>query len=408
MSDGTTLGEPRRLIVLGCTGSIGSNVTEVVRHLHATSDFRFEIVGLAAGANATALREQALDFGVRHVALADESRAGSLGGLENAYVGPDSARQLIDAVARAGDLVVGAMVGSAGVPATLAAIDRGCDIALANKETLVAAGSLVMPAARRCGVQILPIDSEHSAIFQCLAEGRSIDEVRRLVITASGGPFRQWSGQRMEQATVEQALQHPTWSMGTKVTIDSATLMNKALEIIEAHWLFGLPADRIEAIVHRQSIVHSFVEFVDRSILAQLGPPDMRAPIQYALTWPHRASGCSEPMDWTALRGLDFEPVDHERFASVRLARRVIESGGTCGATFNAANEAAVGAFVARRIGFGRIQELVGEALDAIPPVPVHTMDDVIAADHEAREYVHRRLGRRGAVAAGGGLAGSG
>src|SRR5688500_5041748 len=254
----------RRLIVLGSTGSIGVNTLAVLEHLSRTGAHQFQIVGLAAGASSEALRDQAMKFGVRHAAIADVAQTEPLRGIDAVYAGPDAALQLIEAVAQPGDLVVGAMVGSAGVPAILAAIDRGCDIALANKETLVAAGALVVPRARERGVTLIPIDSEHSAIFQCLdgPNGRSIDSVRRIVITASGGPFRTWSRQRIENASVEQALNHPTWSMGPKVTIDSASLMNKALEIIEAHWLFGLPADKIEIIIHPQSIIHSFVEFV--------------------------------------------------------------------------------------------------------------------------------------------------
>ena len=280
------------------------------------------------------------------------------------------------------------MVGSAGVPPTIAAIERGCDIALANKETLVAAGELVMPLVRKHGVNMLPVDSEHSAIFQCLLAGRSIDEVKRLVITASGGPFRTWTKQQIRDAGVADALNHPTWNMGPKVTIDSASLMNKAAEVIEAHWLFDMPASRIEAIVHPQSLIHSFVEFIDGSVIAQMGPPDMKTPIQYALTWPHRASGCSDVMDWASLSRMDFEPVDHDRFGALRLAYRVIETGGTSGAIFNAANEAAVAAFLDGRIGFGQITDLVRDALDAIQPMPAASMDDVMQADAAAREFV--------------------
>jgi 1-deoxy-D-xylulose-5-phosphate reductoisomerase len=394
MSDQPPPSVARRLILLGCTGSIGTNVVEVVEHLHRVSHFRFDVVGLAAGRNAAAMRRQAEQLGVEHVAIADERCAGELAGIGNVHAGDGAALEMLESIARPGDLVVGAMVGSAGVPVTLAALQRGCDVALANKETLVAAGALVMPLARRGDVRLLPIDSEHSAIFQCLLAGRSVDEVKRLIITASGGPFRTWPRERLEQATVEEALNHPTWEMGRKITIDSATMMNKALEIIEAHWLFGLPADKIAAIVHPGSVVHSFVEFVDGSTLAQLGPPDMRTPIQYALTWPHRAPGCSRTMDWDELRTLRFEPVDHERFPAVRLADRVIRDGGTAGAVFNAANEVAVDAFLEGRIGFGRILELVGAALDEIRPTPVSRLEDVTAADALAREHVRAAAGR--------------
>ena len=383
----------RRLIVLGSTGSIGTSALTVVEHLRRENLYDFEVVALAAGGNGERLARQARQLGVDRVAIADPAQAPGLSGIDHVHAGPDAALELVEAVARPGDLLLGAMVGAAGVPATLAAIDRGCDIALANKETLVAAGGLVMPKVKASGVNLLPIDSEHSAIFQCLLAGRSIDEVKRLVITASGGPFRTWPGPKLYHATVEEALNHPTWSMGPKITIDSAALMNKALEVIEAHWLFGLPRDRIDVIVHPQSIVHSFVEFVDGSVIAQLGPPDMKTPIQYALTWPTRTAGCSATMDWSSLKRMDFEPVDHERFPALRLAYEVIEKGGSAGAILNAANEAAVAAFLDRRIPFGRISDLVREALGAFEVTPLHTIDDVRAADRAARRYVEGRLG---------------
>ncbi|MHC4080425.1 MAG: 1-deoxy-D-xylulose-5-phosphate reductoisomerase [Planctomycetota bacterium] len=384
--------DSRRLILLGSTGSIGTNALKVVEHLHAAGLKRFEVVGLATGANAVTLAEQAEHFDVEHVALADDTGASELSGRvsrpRHLYTGPDAALDLVEAVARPGDLVLGAMVGSAGLPATLAAIERECDIALANKETLVAAGALVMPLVKRRGVKLLPVDSEHSAIFQCLAAGRSADEIKRLVLTASGGPFRTWPADRLYAATVEETLNHPTWNMGPKVTVDSASLMNKALEVIEAHWLFGVSTDRIHVVVHPQSIVHSFVEFVDGSVVAQLSPPDMKSPIQYALTWPDRAAGCSSQMDWHNALQLGFEPVDHQRFPALGLAYRVIENGGSAGAVFNAANEAAVTAYLDRRIPFGRISQLVGGALDAIEPSPIKSLDDVRRADDAARQQV--------------------
>jgi 1-deoxy-D-xylulose-5-phosphate reductoisomerase len=385
--------EERRIIVLGSTGSIGCNVLQVIEHLHQVTPWRFSVAGLAAGRNAKRLSEQARRFRVEAVAVAEERVDPALRGHPRVFAGVGSALALVDAVARPGDLVVGAMVGAAGIPATLKAIERGCDVALANKETLVAAGSLIMPAVRQRGVRLLPIDSEHSAIFQCLLAGRTIDEVRRLVITASGGPFRTWAAPRLARATVEEALAHPTWSMGPKITIDSATLMNKALEVIEAHWLFGLSPERIDTIIHPQSIVHSFVEFIDGSVVAQLGPPDMRTPIQYALTWPHRADGCARAMDWRALRQLDFEPVDHDRFGALGLAYRVIRTGGTSGAVLNAANEALVGAFLEGRVGLAAIWQEAEEALEAIGAGPVRDIDDVLAADAEARRFVEERLG---------------
>ncbi|MHC5026415.1 MAG: 1-deoxy-D-xylulose-5-phosphate reductoisomerase [Planctomycetota bacterium] len=381
----------RRVILLGCTGSIGRAVLEVIAHLHEMNvGPRFEVVGLAAGSNAASLAEQARTLGVDHVALADPAGRAELRDVRHVACGPGAALELVESVVRPGDLLVGAMVGAAGVPATLAAIERGADIALANKETLVAAGGLVMPAVARTGVTLLPIDSEHSAIFQCLLAGRSIDEVERLVITASGGPFRTWTREATAAATIEEALAHPTWEMGRKITIDSATLMNKALEVIEAHWLFDLPAERIEAIVHPQSIVHSFVEFVDGSTVAQLGPPDMRTPIQYALTSPHRHAGCSRTMDWANLRSLEFEPVDHDRFGALGLARQVIEQGGTAGAIFNAANEVAVAAFLDGRMAFGGITDLVATVMERLGVSRVDTMEDVLAADRAARDEATR------------------
>ncbi|MDZ4753762.1 MAG: 1-deoxy-D-xylulose-5-phosphate reductoisomerase, partial [Phycisphaerae bacterium] len=347
-------------------------------------------VGIAGNANAALLATQALEFDVQYIAVADATAA--LPHDRTVHRGPDAALTLIDRCAQPGDIVMGAMVGAAGIPATLAAIERGCDIALANKETLVAAGSIVMAAVARRGVQLLPVDSEHNAIAQCLRAGRTVQEVRQLVITASGGPFRSWSRERVRNATVDDALNHPTWSMGPKVTIDCASMMNKALEIIEARWLFDLPAEKITAVIHPQSIVHSFVEYVDGSVIAQLSPPDMKTPIQYALTWPERRDGCSARMDWATFTKLEFEPVDHERFPAIRLAGRVVREGGTRGAVFNAANEVAVAAFLRHEIAFPRITELVAEALEALPRRDVATLHDVLDADGEARAWTAARL----------------
>jgi len=382
---------PRRLILLGSTGSIGTNALAVVEHLHERKLMRFDVVGLAAATRSAVVAEQAKRFGVEHVAVADGEAAATLTGVPHVYAGADAALQLIEAVARPGDLVLGAIVGSAGLPATIAAIEKGCDIALANKETLVAAGVLVMPLVRKRGVHLLPVDSEHSAIFQCLQAGRS-SEVKRLVLTASGGPFRTWPADRVEHATVEETLDHPTWSMGPKVTVDSASLMNKALEVIEAHWLFDIPARQISVVVHPQSIVHSFVEFVDGSVVAQLSPPDMKSPIQYALSWPDRLDGCAATMDWQTFGSLDFEPVDHDRFPALGMAWRVIETGGTSGAIFNAANEVAVTAFLDRRISFGMITQLVERTMDAVDVVPVTDLADIQRADTAARAEVGRLL----------------
>jgi 1-deoxy-D-xylulose-5-phosphate reductoisomerase len=383
---------PRRLILLGSTGSIGTSTVEVLGHLRRSGGPAFEVIGLAAGSNAELMAAQARELGVRELALADEAAADRLPRVGTVRTGPDAAVRLVEDLARPGDLVVAAMVGFAGLDSVMAAIARGCHIGLANKETLVAAGELVTRAARERGVALLPIDSEHSALAQCIRSGR-VEEIDRVVITASGGPFRTWTAERTASATVAEALNHPTWRMGRKITIDSATLMNKALEIIEAHWLFGLPADRIEAIVHPQSIVHGLAEFRDGSVMAQLSPPDMKLPIQMALTWPDRAPGIAKRLDWTSLRSLEFHAVDHDRFPAVQLAHEVIRQGGTAGATFNAANEVAVHAFLDGRIPFGRIGTLVREAMAALPSRPLVDLRDAASADAEARRLVEARLG---------------
>ena len=384
----------RRLMLLGSTGSIGVNTLRVVENLGND----FDVVGLAAGRNAQLLGEQATRFNASHVALAVGEHAGALRGELNGtrlHLGADAAREMVEAADA--DVLVAAVVGAAGLPATLAAIRKGMMIALANKETLVAAGELVNPLMRQHGTTLVPVDSEHSAIFQCLQTADGAEQrktVKRIVLTASGGPFRKATRKQIERATVAEALNHPTWDMGPKITIDSATMMNKALEIIEAHWLFDLAADEIDVIIHPQSVVHSFVEFTDHSVLAQLGPPDMKTPIQYALTYPGRSPGCSDPMDWAALSSLEFEPPDHERFPSLGLAYRVIETGGTSGAVMNAANEAAVEAFLGERIRFGGIVPLVAEAMDTIEPRPVTDLDTVLEADRAARAFVRDRIDR--------------
>lgn len=398
--------QPRRLIVLGSTGSIGVNTLQVVEHLNATEAENIAVVGLAAGRKVEAVIEQARKFNVPAVAIADADAADALRSAlpgVTVFAGEDAAEQLVKATA-ATDLTA-AVVGSAGLPATIVGIRKGMRVGLANKETLVAAGALVTPLVRQHGARLIPVDSEHSAIFQCLdgqagnSGGQANRAVKRIVLTASGGPFRRASKDEIRNATVAQALKHPTWNMGPKITIDSATMMNKALEIVEAHWLFGLPGDSIDVIVHPQSCVHSFVEFADNSVLAQLGPPDMKTPIQYALTYPDRPDGCSEAMDWTKLRQLDFESPDHDRFPSLRLAYDVIDAGGTAGAIFNAANEAAVAGFLAERIRFGQIVELVAEALSAVATEPATSLDVIYEADRKARQFVtdtiQKRVGRQ-------------
>lgn len=403
--------DARRVIILGSTGSIGRQTLDVIEslnreHANGRCPRAFRVVGLAAGSNASLLFQQAAAFGVRDVALADGDGATTPPGLR-VHRGRDAGEALVRSVEA--DVVLGAMVGAAGLPATLAAVELGRDVALANKETLVAAGELVVPAARRTGARLLPVDSEHSAVWQCLpaplcppcAAG---PEIRRVILTASGGPFRTWSLHDMQRATPEQALAHPTWTMGAKVTIDSASMTNKALEIIEAHWLFGLDAPRIDVLVHPQSIVHSFVEYVDGSTLAQLGAPDMRTPIQFALTWPDRPPGCSPAIDWTKLPKLDFEKPDLEKFPALRLAYEVIELGGVAGAVMNAANERAVQAFLDRRIAFGAITDLTERAVRSLvgsrPQGRLSGLGQALEADDEARGWVDAALDEVGAVGA--------
>lgn len=394
-----------RIIILGSTGSIGTQTLETISHLNALatraeSPVSFRVVGLAAGKNVRLLEEQAAKFPEARLAAAcDQAAAGSLarrssGGL---LLGAESAARLVREVEC--DMVVGAMVGAAGLPAMLDAISLGRDIALANKETLVAAGELVIPAARASGSRLLPVDSEHAGVWQCLPGFERCcppslcgPEVARVVLTASGGPFRTWSKHDIDQATPAQALKHPTWQMGSKVTIDSASLTNKALELIEAHWLFGLEPERLGVIVHPQSIVHALVEMADGNVIAQLAPPDMRTPIQIALTYPDRPTGISRKLDWASLSRLDFESPDTVRFPALTSAFDVMRLGGTAGAVFNGANEDAVDAFLAGQIPFGRISALSAGALRAIGASRVRSLDDVYAADTQARDFVRAAL----------------
>ncbi|MSR18414.1 MAG: 1-deoxy-D-xylulose-5-phosphate reductoisomerase [Phycisphaerales bacterium] len=378
----------RRVIVLGSTGSIGVSTLQVIEHLNREGEEQFQVVGLAAYSSQALISQQSARWGNCPTAITSPTSPV----LPGSFTGPQSALQLIDAIARPGDIVVGAMVGASGIAPTLAAIERGCHIALANKETLVAAGSIVTQAARRMDVNLLPIDSEHSAVHQCLRSSDCEQEILRVVLTASGGPFRQATLTEMEQATPAQALRHPTWKMGRKVSIDSATMMNKTLEIIEAHWLFGLAAEQIDAVLHPQSIVHSFVEFVDGSTIAQLSPPDMKLPIQYALTWPKRVLGCAKRLEWSQLGQLEFSAIDPERFPAVSLAHQVIRAGGTAGAILNAANETAVEAFLCGRITFPMVARIAAEALGTVKSGPASSLEAVLAADAEARSYAARQI----------------
>ncbi|MFM9995137.1 MAG: 1-deoxy-D-xylulose-5-phosphate reductoisomerase [Phycisphaerales bacterium] len=400
-------GGVRRVIVLGSTGSVGVQTLDVIAHLNALHGrgvfaVRHEVVGLAIGRNAALLAEQRRHWPGATAAVAEREAAAS-----GALSGADAAERLVREVDA--DVVVAAMAGSAGLPATLAAVELGRDVALANKEPLVAAGAIIVPTARRTRSRLLPMDSEHAALWQCLGEGTgdrgqgagekviappmmASGSVARAWITASGGALRGVAREEAYHATPERALRHPTWSMGPKVTIDSATLMNKALEVIEAHWLFGLEPSRIGVLIHPQSIVHAIVEFRDGSSLAHLAAPDMKGPIQNALAFPWRVEGACRPMDWSALASLEFTKPSGDQAAAVDLAYRALEYGGAAGAVLNAANEAAVEAFLARRIPLGRIVELVGSALDGAMAEtgagPLRSLDDVNAASAAARRRV--------------------
>jgi 1-deoxy-D-xylulose-5-phosphate reductoisomerase len=354
----------RRIALLGATGSIGRQALEVI-----SASPELSVCALASGSQP--LDDLAAEYGVEHV-----------------QVGGDVTEVL---EAAEPDLVLNAVVGFAGVGATLWTLERGVTLALANKESLVAAGDLALAAWRRGGGLLLPVDSEHSALFQCL-DGHAPQTVESVVLTASGGPFRNRSADELESVTVEEALAHPTWSMGPKITIDSATLANKGLELIEAHYLFGLPYERIEVVVHPTSVVHALVRFRDGAALAHLGYPDMRVPISFALTHPERRATPVSTLDFSAGLRLEFEPPDPERFPLLALARVAGERGGTSPCVFNAANEVAVAAFLDGRIRFTEIARLVEETLDAVDGAPVRDLDELVVVDQEARRLTERRL----------------
>ena len=378
----------RRVAVLGCTGSIGTSALEVIAALPE----RLQVVGLCCQRQWQQLAEQCRRFVPRWAVLTDpqafaQADRTAFPPETELCFGMDAVDQL--ATAAEVDIVLAAVVGAAGLQSTWAAVNAGKTVALANKESLVVAGSLVTATARQRHARLLPVDSEHSAIFQALASHPSTD-VARVVLTASGGPFRGKTRHELESVTPEQALCHPTWRMGRKITVDSATLMNKALEVIEAHWLFDLTAEQIDVIVHPESVVHSFVEFVDASVLAQLSPPDMRLPIQYALTYPQRCSGPARKIDWSTLAGLSFEPPDRETFTALELGFEVIRRGGTAGAVVNAANEAAVSEFFAGTLGFLDIARCCRTILEAHDYDPAPSLTDLLAVDRWARQEVAR------------------
>lgn len=375
-----------RIAILGSTGSIGCSAIEVIEALGP----EVRAVALAAGSDWRKLAAQAARLGVRTVAIGDARFRDDLEAAcppgTRVFAGPQGLVELVHSVDA--DLVLAAIVGAAGLSSTLAAVERGIDVALANKESLVVAGSLLVPLAQRTGSRLIPVDSEHSAVFQSMAGGRR-EEVQRIYLTASGGPFRTWERERIRDATLDEALRHPTWSMGPKITIDSASMMNKALEVIEAVHLFGLAPESIEVLVHPEAIIHSMVEFCDGSILAQLGAPDMKTPIQYAITWPHRAPGAGRRLCWKEVRRLHFDPPDLERFPLLALGYEAARRGGTSGAVFNAANEAAVERFRAGDGRFGRIVDEVERVCARHRPLGSPTLEQLLTADAWARHEVN-------------------
>jgi len=376
----------RKVTVLGATGSIGDSTMDLLR---ATPE-RYQVEALTANSNVAGLAKLAIEFNARFAAVADASL---LGDLRAALAGTGiecgaGESAVIEAAARPSDWVMAAVAGAAGLKPALAAVDRGATVALANKECLVCAGEFFMQRAADADACILPADSEHNALFQALASGDRA-ELTKVIITASGGPFRTWAAADIEQATLAQALKHPNWSMGQKITIDSASMMNKGLEVIEASWLFALTPDEIEVVVHPQSIIHGMVEFSDRSVVAQLGAPDMRIPIAHCLGWPDRIVGRAAPLDLTKIGQLTFEAPDFARFPGLRLAYDALRAGNGATTVYNAANEVAVAAFVKEQIRFGAIARLVEETLNAWIRAgnlaPLSSADDAISVDHKAR-----------------------
>ena len=374
----------KKVVILGSTGSIGTNTLDVIRQ-HPD---KFKVLGLVAGTNIKKLAEQVEEFQPEWVVVREKGTAEALGDRLKDHMfgkigwGEEDIIRL--ATLPEADIVLSAIVGTAGLKPTYAALKAGKTVALANKESLVAAGKVMTDCIETYHGRLLPVDSEHSAIHQVL-EGKA-EEVLRIILTASGGPFRNLSVQDLLHVTVESALKHPNWSMGEKITVDSATLMNKGLEVIEAHWLFSLPPEKITVKVHPQSIVHSLVEYVDGSVLAQLGPPDMRGPIAYALAYPERISTDVRPLNLITSSPLTFEEPDTKRFPCLSLARQALEMGQTCPCVLNAANEVAVASFLKRRISFIGIPRLVEEVLNQHQPTPLNSLDDVLAADQWGRE----------------------
>ncbi len=392
-SSSKSAAEVRTITILGATGSIGTSTLDLIRR----APQRYRVESISARRNAAALGKIAREIGARHAVVADPAAYRELkdalsGSRVEAAAGEDA---LVEAAQRPADWVMAAISGSVGLKPTLAAIERGATVALANKECLVCAGSLFMRRAASTGATVLPVDSEHNAVFQALGSGNWAD-VRRVILTASGGPFRTWSKEAIQAATPEQALRHPNWSMGPKVTIDSATLMNKGLELIEAHHLFAMPSEKIDVLVHPQSVVHGLVEFRDGSVVAQLGSPDMRIPIAHCLAWPQRIDGPAARLDLAAVHNLTFEAPDLERFPALGLARRALETGGAAPTVLNAADEVAVGEFIAGKIAFPAIAALVEATLAAAAGRgllgELAGIEAALAIDHIARSLARDLL----------------
>ncbi len=372
----------RSVSILGATGSVGSSTLDLI--LHAPD--QFEVVALTAQRDVAGLARAVRATNAKLAVIGDASLYDALkaaldGSGAEVAAGPDA---IIDAARRPVDWTMASIVGCAGLKSTMAALEGGLTVALANKESLVSAGALMTQAATASGALLLPVDSEHNAIFQCLS-GNPLKRVRRIVLTASGGPFRTWTRAEMADVTPERAVKHPNWSMGAKISVDSATLMNKGLEVIEAHYLFGIESARLDILVHPQSVIHSMVDYVDGSTLAQLGSPDMRIPIASTLAWPDRMETTAKPLDLTTIGRLDFEAPDPDRFPCLKLARDALEAAGSRPAVLNAANEIAVAAFLGHRIGFLAIADVVKSVLDRYDPSSPRTIEDVLAIDTEAR-----------------------
>ena len=374
----------KNVVILGSTGSIGKGTLDVVRNLN----HKYKVVALSANSQWELLSEQVNEFKPESVSLADERSVDFLrnslsGNSVQILTGANSVREMVSR--ENVDIVLSAIVGGAGLPAAIEVIKNRKTLALANKEALVMAGGLIMPMAKENGVSIIPVDSEHSAVLQALRSGRR-EEVKKIIITASGGPFRNHPKEKLSEVTKEEALNHPTWSMGDKITIDSATMMNKALEVIEAKWLFDLDASQIEVVIHPESIIHSLVEFCDGSVIAQMGIPDMRVPIQFALTYPDRENGNVKSLDLAELGTLNFQKPDMDKFPALRLGYEAVEKGGTMGATFNAANEVAVQEFLDNKIKFTDISKAVEHVMNEHNFINDPTLQDIMDADEYARK----------------------